>query len=142
MANKTKEKPSPAPATRRRTADTLKLGQAHPAWAADAASRTGDAGNADSRDPFSLRGRIALVTGAARGIGLAVAERLAVLGAHVVLTDINAEGLKKAKAGIQGEKGSAETVILDVTDRSDITRVVDKVMAKHGRIDVLINNAG
>ena len=142
MSQKTKAKSAPADATRRRKPDALTLGQAHPAWAADAASRTGDAGRGDSRDPFSLQGRIALVTGAARGIGLAVAERLAVLGAHVVLTDINEDGLKKAQSGIRAEKGSAEAVRLDVTDRKDIARVVDEVMARHGRIDILINNAG
>lgn len=143
MAQKTKAKsvpPGPARTGSRRQA--LKLGQAHPAWAKDADARTGDAGRADSRDPFSLQGRVAMVTGAARGIGLAVSERLAVLGAHVVLTDINEDGLGTAEAGIVAEKGSAESLRLDVTDRKDIARVVDKVIARHGRIDILVNNAG
>ncbi len=142
MAQKTRAKPARRGATGkggRRGA--LKLGQAHPAWAAEGA-RTGDAGRGDSRDPFSLKDRIALVTGAARGIGLAVAERLAVLGAHVILTDVNGDGLKTAQSAIRAEKGSAEAVRLDVTDRKDVARVVDAAMSKHGRLDILINNAG
>jgi NAD(P)-dependent dehydrogenase (short-subunit alcohol dehydrogenase family) len=142
MPQRTRAKPAPADATRRRKPTALALGQAHPAWAADAAARTGDSGRGDSRDPFALHDRIALVTGAARGIGLAVAERLAVLGAHVVLTDINEDGLRKARSGIHAEEGSAESLRLDVTDRKDVARVVDAVMASHGRIDILINNAG
>jgi NAD(P)-dependent dehydrogenase (short-subunit alcohol dehydrogenase family) len=119
----------------------LLLGQANPAWAADE-KRTGDAGRGDSRDPFSLADRTALVTGAARGIGLAVSERLAVLGAHVILTDINVEGLEKARSAIEDEGGSAEALRLDVTDRDDVARAVAGVIEKHGRLDILINNAG
>ncbi len=143
MPQTTKPKSPPAKATRTvGKGGALKLGQAHPAWAADAACRTGDTGRADSRDPFSLQDRIALVTGAARGIGLAVAERLAVLGAHVILTDINEDGLEKARSGILAAKGSAEGLRLDVTDPKDIAQVVDAVIARHKRIDILINNAG
>jgi len=115
--------------------------QTHPRWPADR-KRLGDAGRGDTIDPFDLSGRIALVTGAARGIGRAVAQRLAILGAHVIVTDINTDGATQTKAIIDEAGGTAEVRQLDVTSDAEIRRVSEAVIAAHGRIDILINNAG
>jgi NAD(P)-dependent dehydrogenase (short-subunit alcohol dehydrogenase family) len=104
--------------------------------------RVGDSGKGQSRNPFDLSGRVALVTGSGRGIGRAVAERLALYGAHVVVSDINDEGSKQTEAIIKQAGGSAETMHFDVTDQAQIDKVLAAVVAKHGHIDILINNAG
>jgi NAD(P)-dependent dehydrogenase (short-subunit alcohol dehydrogenase family) len=111
------------------------------AWPAEP-HRVGDAGRGSSRNPFDLGGRIALVTGAARGIGRAVAERLAMQGAHIVVTDINDAGSDQTKAIIEKAGGTAEVMHFDVTDQAQIDSVAQAVIAAHGRIDILINNAG
>ena len=111
------------------------------AWPAES-RRVGDTGRGSSRNPFDLSDRIALVTGAARGIGRAVAERLASQGAHVIVTDINDEGSNETVAIIKEAGGSAEMMHFDVTDQEQIDRVCAATIAGHGRIDILINNAG
>jgi len=111
------------------------------AWPAES-HRVGDSGRGNTRNPFDLSGRIALVTGAARGIGRAVAERLAIQGAHVIVTDINDAGSNDTKARIEKDGGVAETMHFDVTDQAQIESVCAAVIKKHGRIDILINNAG
>ncbi len=90
---------------------------------------------------IDLSGRVALVTGASRGIGQAIALRLARQGAHVVAAarGENAAGVAEA-IGTAG--GSGESVSLDVTVPEDITRTVAGVVEKHGRLDILVNNAG
>lgn len=93
-------------------------------------------------DKFKLDKKIAVVTGAARGIGFATAEALAEAGALVVLTDMNAELLDKAAADLAAKGYRVETELLDVTDSSAPQRVNDAVVARHGRVDVLVNNAG
>jgi NAD(P)-dependent dehydrogenase (short-subunit alcohol dehydrogenase family) len=89
---------------------------------------------------ISLDGRVAVVTGGARGIGLAVSQRLAEAGAEVVVADLAADGATSAAAGIP--KGRAEGVSLDVTDRAAVDALVADVVARHGRLDILVNNAG
>lgn len=91
---------------------------------------------------FSLDGRAALVTGAASGLGLAIAEALAEAGAHVALTDVDGEGLERAASDFSARDHSAETHRLDVSDRSAVDAVIDAFAARRGRLDVLVANAG
>ena len=87
---------------------------------------------------FSLTGRVVLVTGASRGLGFAMAEALAQQGATVILNGRNQASLRPKAAAI----GAAGIAAFDVTDREAVRRGLDDVLAQHGRIDVLINNAG
>ena len=86
-----------------------------------------------------LADRIALVTGAARGIGARIAARMAEEGAWVYLADVNADGATAAAAEI-GER--ARGAAIDVTDRSTVDAVVAAIVRERGGIDVLVNNAG
>lgn len=92
---------------------------------------------------FSLKDRVAVVTGAGRGIGLATAEALAEAGAKVVLTDANPKELESAQSYLQSKNlKDAGTIVLDVTDSSAVTNAADEVVKRHGKIDILVNNAG
>jgi 3-oxoacyl-[acyl-carrier protein] reductase len=86
-------------------------------------------------------GKVALVTGAARGIGLAVARTLATEGAHVLLADraeaVNERGRELRDAGL-----SVESTVVDVGSPSELRAMVDRVLASRGQIDILVNNAG
>ena len=88
---------------------------------------------------MKLKGRIAIVTGAARGIGRACAERLLAEGAHVVLTDIDDTAGTAAAASL-GD--GADYLHCDVGDKAQVDQMVANVIARHGAIDILINNAG
>jgi 3-oxoacyl-[acyl-carrier protein] reductase len=90
---------------------------------------------------IDLSGRIALVTGASRGIGRTIAQRLAARGA-VVAAAARGENAKEAVDAIAGAGGRAEVVALDVTDSAAVGAAVSGVLARHGRIDILVNNAG
>jgi NAD(P)-dependent dehydrogenase (short-subunit alcohol dehydrogenase family) len=93
-------------------------------------------------DKFKLTGRIAVVTGAARGIGLAASEALAEAGATVVLTDMNAELLASARDTLAAKGYDVDSEILEVTDNHAVQRVHDAVLERHARVDILVNNAG
>lgn len=93
-------------------------------------------------DKFKLDGRIAVVTGAARGIGLAISQALAEAGARVVLTDMDPDTLRAAGDGLRARGHDVEAEVLDVTDPAAVGRVHDAIVARHGRVDVLVNNAG
>jgi len=85
-----------------------------------------------------LKDKVAIITGAAKGIGFSTAQRFAQEGAIVILADMNLESVREAAAKIS----NAEGFVMNVTDRASIQAAVDQVMQKHGRIDILINNAG
>jgi 3-oxoacyl-[acyl-carrier protein] reductase len=86
--------------------------------------------------------QVAVVTGAASGIGQAVAERLARDDYTAVILDINGEGGKKVEAAIQGRGKQAKFIRLDVTREADVRNTFQKIISDHGRIDVLVNVAG
>ena len=86
--------------------------------------------------------RIALVTGASRGIGAAIARRLASEGAHVLAAARSADALEKLVEEIRGAGGRADAVALDVSDAGSVEAGVKSAVAVHSRIDVLVNNAG
>src|SRR5579863_8010925 len=88
-----------------------------------------------------MEGRIALVTGASRGIGRAIARRLAREDAFVVAA-ARADHAAAVVEAIVAEGGRAEAVSLDVTDLDAVGRAVSAIVERHGRIDTLVNNAG
>ena len=91
---------------------------------------------------FDLSHKVALVTGASRGLGWAMAESLARCGAHVVLNARDATALDQRVASLQQQGLSGEAAAFDVTDSAAAERCVDDIVARHGRIDILVANAG
>ena len=89
-----------------------------------------------------LAGKVAIVTGAAQGIGRACAERLAKEGAKVVLTDVNAGSGQRATQEIAATGGMAQFVACDVAKEADVQAALAATLKAHGRIDVVVNNAG
>ena len=92
--------------------------------------------------PFDLTGKVALVTGAYRGLGFAIAQGLARAGATVVLNGRKQEALDQAATSLTAQKLKVTTAVFDVTDRDAIDRNVAAIAARHGAIDILFNNAG
>jgi NAD(P)-dependent dehydrogenase (short-subunit alcohol dehydrogenase family) len=93
-------------------------------------------------EPFRLDGRVALVTGAARGIGFATARRLAEAGAAVALNDIDADALDDARARLTAAGHRALALPADVSDLATHRHLVEHTVAELGSLDVLVNNAG
>lgn len=89
-----------------------------------------------------LKDKVAIITGAAQGIGRQIAARFAAEGAHVVVADLNEAQARAAAAGISAGGREALALQLDVGDPASVTAMVHAVRAKFGRIDVLVNNAG
>jgi 3-oxoacyl-[acyl-carrier protein] reductase len=90
---------------------------------------------------IDLQNRTAIITGGARGIGYAIAERMLVSGAKVCLWDIDEERLASAKK-VLSVKGNVITIKVELTDEKDIQSATEKVIKEFGKIDILVNNAG
>jgi len=89
-----------------------------------------------------LAGKVAIVTGAGSGFGEGIARRFAEEGATVVVNDIAEAGAKRVAADIQEAGGTASVVIADVSRDADVKRLVDSALQNHGRLDIIVNNAG
>jgi gluconate 5-dehydrogenase len=91
---------------------------------------------------FDLTGRIALVTGSSRGIGLAMARGLAEAGAHVVLNSRDSASLEAAAASLRDDRLAADALAFDVTDGDAVRAAVAHIESSIGPIEILVNNAG
>ncbi len=91
---------------------------------------------------ISLASKAAVVTGAGRGIGLAIAEKLGQAGASVLLVDIDESALREARAAVQNTGAEAASIAGDLTDPDFPKRVIDQLLQQFGSIDILVNNAG
>ena len=91
---------------------------------------------------LGLTGKVALITGSARGLGAATARRLAEEGVAVVINDINAEGVARTVAALQADGYRAHGVVADITQADQVARLVDETRATLGGVHILVNNAG
>jgi NAD(P)-dependent dehydrogenase (short-subunit alcohol dehydrogenase family) len=89
-----------------------------------------------------LEGKIAFVTGGARGIGRAIVEKFAAEGAAVTFADVEADAGRATAVEVSAAGTTVEFVHADMTDESDVRRAIDGVLSRHGTVDVLVNNAG
>jgi NAD(P)-dependent dehydrogenase (short-subunit alcohol dehydrogenase family) len=93
-------------------------------------------------DKFSLRQKTAAVTGAGQGIGRAIAQALAEAGAAVTILDLDGARAEAAAGQLRASGLAAEAAALDVTSSREVDRVAAELQRRHGRVDVLVNNAG
>src|SRR5271169_6575027 len=93
-------------------------------------------------DRFSLKGRVAVVTGGAQGIGLACVEALSEAGAHVYIADRNPNQAAEAQAAMKAKGYSTDFLEMDVTNSAQVDAGAARVMKEKGRIDILVGNAG
>src|SRR5262245_14158743 len=91
---------------------------------------------------LGIKGRVALVTGGARSLGKADCLALAAEGCKVIVLDLNAEGATATAAEIEGQGGVARGYEVDITDRAQLGRVVQKAQSEVGPVDICVNNAG
>jgi gluconate 5-dehydrogenase len=96
----------------------------------------------DYRSMFDLRGQVAFVTGAAKGLGLAMAEIVAQSGALVVMTDIDPHALEASVKRLQGQRLDVHGEVLDVADADRLVKTIDGVAERFGRLDIVFANAG
>lgn len=87
-------------------------------------------------------GRVGIVTGAAKGMGLATAVELARGGASVAITDIDAKGLEEAAGQVRAAGGAVVSVCCDIQDRKQVDALIQRTKSELGRVDILVNNAG
>jgi NAD(P)-dependent dehydrogenase (short-subunit alcohol dehydrogenase family) len=95
-----------------------------------------------ARTHGQLDGKVAVVTGAAQGMGRAVAERFADEGASVVIVDVRSEGLRTLASSLSERGLETTTQVTDIASAEQVTALVDGVVARSGRIDILVNAAG
>lgn len=93
------------------------------------------------KNPFDLTGKIALVSGASRGIGESISRLLAAQGAHVILASRKAESCERVAASIREAGGKAEVMACHIGDMEQIDAIFAAIREKHGRLDILVNNA-
>lgn len=91
---------------------------------------------------FDVAGRVAFITGAASGLGLAMAEILAENGARVAMADVDAESLRRETQRLKQAGHAAEPVVLDVADLERLRAAIDETAKRHGRLDAVFANAG
>jgi len=91
---------------------------------------------------YDLEGKVAIVTGAGRGIGRAIALRLAQEGASVTVADLDAVNAQTVAAEVAATEGQAHVLRVDVTQKDDVEQMVEKTVERFGRLDIQINNAG
>jgi gluconate 5-dehydrogenase len=91
---------------------------------------------------FSLKGKRALITGASRGLGYAIAEALASAGAQTILHGRDLGALERAKGAFTQRGWACSTITCEMTDESAVRGMARRVLEQHGRIDILVNNAG
>ena len=93
-------------------------------------------------DMFSLKGKSALITGASRGLGYAIAEALASAGAQTIVHGRDRAALDRAQAAFAQRGWACSTMVAEMTDESVVRRMARELLAQHGRVDILVNNAG
>lgn len=91
---------------------------------------------------MKLQGKVAVVTGAASGMGKAIAELFAAEGAKVVVSDLNADAAQAVVSGIEAKGGTAIAVVANVAKEDDVQGLIDKTVDAYGTVDILVNNAG
>ena len=92
--------------------------------------------------PYDMKNQVAVVTGAAQGLGFAIAEKLASCGATVFIADVQQEKGRDAAEKLRQAGGNAEALGLDVADGQSVDRCFEEVLTKSGRLDILVNSAG
>lgn len=91
---------------------------------------------------MKLQGKVVLVTGGSRGIGLGICTCLAEEGASVIVADIDDEAARETAEGLNQYKGNSLALMMDVRDESSVSEGVEKSLKHYGQVDILINNAG
>jgi len=91
---------------------------------------------------LELTDRVILVTGAGQGIGAGIASAFAQEGARVILNDVNQKSIEEHAREIEREGGVSEAVVADISRRHSVQQMVDSIIERYGRLDVLVNNAG
>ena len=98
--------------------------------------------NDNDISPYSLNGLVAVVTGAAQGLGLEIASQLAHNGATVIIADVQLEKARATAGQLRANSLKVQAAYLDITDSSGVTSFFEQAAGEHGRLDILVNNAG
>ncbi|WP_130835877.1 SDR family NAD(P)-dependent oxidoreductase [[Erwinia] mediterraneensis] len=93
-------------------------------------------------EKFSVSGKLAVITGAGRGIGLAIADALGEAGARLAITDIDSARAEQAAAGLREKGYQVDSYTLDVTQPDVVNAISKEMVERYGRVDILVNNAG